>query len=121
LGKIVAVMFFKTSSGNEPVREWLLSLDDEERKMIGDDIRVVEFTYPAGMPLVKKIDTRYKLWEVRTSLKSNKIARVVFTVYKDCMILLHGFIKKEQKLPLKDKNLAIERRKKLDTGECDEE
>ena len=114
-------MFFKTSSGNEPVREWLLSLDDEDKKMIGDDIRVVEFTYPTGMPLVKKIDTRYKLWEVRTSLKSNKIARVVFTVYKDCMILLHGFIKKDQKLPLKDKNLAIERRKKLDTGECDEE
>ena len=73
------------------------------------------------MPLVKKIDTKYKLWEVRTSLNSNKSARVIFTVYKDCMILLHGFIKKDQKLPLKDKNLAIKRRKKLDTGECDEE
>ena len=71
------------------------------------------------MPLVKKIDTKYKLWEIRTTLSSDKISRVIFTVYKDCMILLHGFIKKEQKMPLKDKNLAIDRGKKFNIGECE--
>ena len=39
---------------------------------------------------------------------------------KSCMILLHGFIKKDQKLPEKEKNTAIERRKKIDTGDCNE-
>ena len=113
--KITAVRFFKSENGNEPVRDWLLTLDKEDRKIVGADIQTVEFGFPIGMPLVKKIDTKHKLWEVRS-----KISRVIFTIYKDCMILLHGFIKKDQKLPEKEKNIAIERRKKLDTGECDE-
>ena len=121
MDKIIAVRFYKTKSANEPVKEWLFSLDKEERKIIGTDIQTVEFGFPIGMPLVKKIDTKYKLWEVRSTLNSDKIARVIFTIYKDCMILLHGFIKKDQKLPEKDKNIAINRRKKIDTGECDEE
>ena len=45
---------------------------------------------------------------------------VIFTVYKDCMILLHGFIKKDQKMLFKDKNLAIDRSKKFNIGEYDE-
>lgn len=119
MNKIIAVKFYKTDLGNEPVKEWLFSLEKEERKIIGADIQTVEFGFPIGMPLVRKIDTKYKLWEVRSTLASDKIARVLFTIYKDCMILLHGFIKKDQKLPEKDKNIAIDRRKKIDTGECD--
>ena len=114
-------MFYKSDSGNEPVREWLKSLGLEDRKTIGEDIRTAEYGWPLGMPLVKKIDSKNKIWEVRTDLDSNKIARVLFTIHKDCMILLHGFIKKDQKLPLKDKNLAISRRKNIDYGECNEE
>ena len=95
-------------------------MDKKEKKIIGTDIQTVEFGFPIGMPLVKKIDTKHKLWEVRSSLNSDKIARVIFTIYKDCMILLHGFIKKEQKLSEKDKNIAIQRRKQIDIGECDE-
>jgi phage-related protein len=118
--KIIAVKFFKTEIGNEPVKEWLYSLEKEDRKIIGADIQTVEFGFPIGMPLVRKVDTKHKLWEVRSKLASDKIARVIFTIYKDCMILLHGFIKKDQKMPEKEKNTAIERSKKLDLGECDE-
>ncbi|QOG11242.1 type II toxin-antitoxin system RelE/ParE family toxin [Arcobacter sp. FWKO B] len=118
MSKIIAVKFYKTDSGNEPVKEWLYSLEKDERKIIGTDIQTVEFGFPIGMPLVKKIDTKNQLWEVRSHLNSDKIARVIFTIYKDCMILLHGFIKKEQKLPEKDKNIAIVRRKNIDIGEC---
>ena len=118
--KIIAVKFFRTEIGNEPVKDWLLTLEKEDRKIIGTDIQTVEFGFPIGMPLVKKVDTKNKLWEVRSKLNSDKISRVIFTIYKDCMILLHGFIKKDQKMPEKEKNTAIERRKKLDYGECDE-
>lgn len=118
--KIIAVRFFKSENGNEPVRDWILTLDKEDRKIVGADIQTVEFGFPIGMPLVRKINAKYKLWEVRSKLASDKIARVIFTIYKDCMILLHAFIKKDQKLPEKEKNIAIERRKKIDTGECDE-
>ena len=95
--KIIAVKFFKNELGNEPVKDWLLSLDKEDRKIVGADIQTVEFGFPIGMPLVKKVDTKHKLWEVRSKLASDKIARTIFTIYKDCMILLHGFIKKDQK------------------------
>ncbi|WP_294933023.1 type II toxin-antitoxin system RelE/ParE family toxin, partial [Sulfurimonas sp.] len=100
--------------------EWLYSLAKEDRKIIGADIQTVEFGFPIGMPLVRKVDTKHKFWEVRSKLASDKIARVIFTIYKDCMILLHGFIKKDQKMPEKEKATAIERSKKLDLGECDE-
>ncbi|HBO33743.1 MAG TPA: type II toxin-antitoxin system RelE/ParE family toxin, partial [Anaerolineaceae bacterium] len=52
------------------------------------------------------------LWEVRSSLK-NRIARVLFTVEGNYMVLLHGFIKKSQKTPLEDLKLARERLSKL--------
>ncbi len=118
--KIISVRFYKSEIGNEPVKDWLLTLEKEDRKIVGSDIQTVEFGFPLGMPLVKKVDTKYKLWEVRSKLASHKIARVIFTIYKDCMILLHGFIKKDQEMPDKEKNTAIERRKNIDIGGCDE-
>lgn len=108
--------FYKSSAGNEPVRDWLLELDKDDRKIIGIDIKAVEFGFPMGLPLVKKIDGVSKLWEVRSHLKSNKIARVLFTIKDDKMILLHGFIKKSQKISNQDKEIAISRKKDIDSG-----
>lgn len=53
--KIIAVKFFRTEIGNEPVKDWLLTLEKEDRKIIGTDIQTVEFGFPIGMPLVKKL------------------------------------------------------------------
>ena len=61
----------------------------------------------------KKIDIR--LWEVRSNLKSDKIARVLFTIKDSKMILLHGFIKKSQKLSKQDRQIAISRKKEIDS------
>lgn len=100
------VVFFKTDSNTEPVRDWLKSLDKEDRKIIGEDIKTVQFGWPLGMPLVRKVDT--DLWEVRSQLP-NRIARVIFTVQNDHIVLLHGFIKKSQKTPTPDLNTAKKR------------
>jgi len=86
---------YKSDAGSIPVKEWLRKLTAADRKNIGDDIRTVEFGWPIGMPLVGKIDT--DLWEVRSNLSNNRISRVLFTVYGDMMVLLHGFIKKTSK------------------------
>ena len=104
------VKFFRTSEGREPVREWLKALPVEERKAIGDDIRTVQFGWPLGMPLVRKIEAG--LWEVRVDLPSG-IARVLFTVFKVDAVLLHGFIKKSEKTPLPDLKTAKQRKKLL--------
>jgi len=100
------VVFFKTSLGKEPVRDWLKSLSWEEKKVIGEDIKTVQFGWPLGMPVVRKLAPR--LWEVRTTVKDG-IARVIFTVDDGLMVLLHGFIKKTQKTPQNDLHLARER------------
>ena len=74
---ILDVRFFATDSGNEPVREWLKTLPASERRTIGEDIKTVQFGWPLGMPLVRKMAK--DLWEVRIHLM-DRIARVLFTV-----------------------------------------
>ncbi len=101
---LLRVVFFRTDTGREPVREWLLDLDKEDRKAIGEDIKLVQFRWPLGLPLVRKIEA--DLWEVRSHLRSGRIARVMFTVMGTEMALLHGFIKKTQKTPQDDLEVA---------------
>ncbi len=93
------VIFYKAAHGNEPVREWLKSLRKKDRKTIGEDIKTVQFCWPIGMPLVRKIDK--DIWEVRSQL-GNRIARIMFTTFNNKMVLLHGFIKKSKKTPPSD-------------------
>lgn len=107
MNKPLQVIFYRTENGNEPVREWLKELSKDERITIGTEIKTVQFGWPLGMPLVKKLDK--DLWEIRCKL-DNKIARVLFTLYQDSIVLLHGFIKKSQKIPIKDLELAKRRR-----------
>lgn len=104
------VIFYRTTSGNEPVREWLKSLPSEDRKIIGDDLKTAQYGWPLGMPLIRKLEAG--LWEVRCRLQ-DRIARVIFTVESDTMVLLHGFIKKSQKTPRQDLQLARQRLQSL--------
>lgn len=105
---VLRVVFFRTDAGREPVRQWLKELDRADRKVIGEDIWLVQLRWPLGMPLVKKLEA--ELWEVRNNLSGGRIARVFFTVAGGEMVLLHGFLKKAQKIPQKDLNLARTRR-----------
>lgn len=107
---ILSVEFFRAETGREPVREWLKSLPRENRKIIGEDIKTVQFGWPLGMPLVRKLGVR--LWEVCVRLPDG-IARVLFTPGERRMILLHGFIKKSQKTPREDLELAKTRLRML--------
>src|SRR5208282_285437 len=97
-------LFFRTEKGNEPVRDWLLSLEKTERRTIGDDVLKVQYCWPIGKPLVGNLGRG--LWEVRSRL-GDRIARVIFYVEGRTMVLLHGFIKKSQKTPKHELDLAI--------------
>jgi len=109
----LAVRFFRESSGTEPVRDWLKSLPQEEKREIGMDIKTVQFGWPLGMPLVRHVEG--DVWEVRSRL-SNRIARVLFVLESGSMILLHGFIKKDRKTPKSDLDVARNRLKRLRSG-----
>jgi phage-related protein len=104
-GKRVPAIFYCTEAGGEPVRDWLKELSSEDRKRIGEDIKTVEFGWPIGMPVCRPLGDG--IYEVRTSLAQNRIARVLFYIdKKGRMVLLHGFIKKTQKTPDEDLDLA---------------
>lgn len=108
---ILAVRFFQSAAQNEPVRDWLKSLPKEDRRRVGEDIKTAQFGWPVGMPLIRKLEKG--LWEVRSSLDDG-IARTIFTVVGNQMVLLHGFIKKSQKTPLNELETARKRLKLLE-------
>ena len=115
-GKRVPAIFFRTEAGGEPVREWLKGLPSpEDRKRIGEDIKTVEFGWPVGMPVSRPLGDG--VYEVRTNLVQNRIARVLFYIdKKGRMVLLHGFIKKTPKTPDEDLELARSNKKKHQRG-----
>src|ERR1051326_69569 len=102
------VVFFKTEAGNEPVREWLKSLPREDCKTIGTDILTVQYAWPVGKPLVDNLG--HGVWEVRSRLK-NRIARTLLGVVDEEIVLLHGFIKKQQRTPTDELGLAKQRKR----------
>jgi len=109
--KIVAE-FYRTLRGNEPLREWLLKLNREDRRIVGKDIQKVEFGWPIGMPYSKPLG--HGLYEVRSDISDKRIARVIFLITNNKMVLLHGFVKKSQKTPQADLDLAKKRKKEVE-------
>jgi len=112
--KRVPAIFYCSSHGNEPVREWLLYLSKEDGKAIGVDIQTVELGWPIGMPVCRPMGDG--LYEVRTNLQDRRIGRVLFCIHSGHMVLLHGFVKKSQKTPKSDLDLAKKRKREVIHG-----
>ena len=114
--KRIPAIFYRTEAGGEPVRQWFESLPSrEDRKLIGYDIETVEFGWPIGMPVCRPLGDG--IYEVRTDLAQNRIARVLSYINRrGRMVLLHGFIKKSQRAPQSDLELARANKKKHEEG-----
>ena len=109
--KRLPASFYATAGGNEPVREWLKALNAEDRRTVGADVATAEFGWPIGMPLCRSLGGG--LFEVRSSISDGRIARVIFAIASGRMVLLHGFVKKAQKTPKSDLDLAVRRLKEI--------
>lgn len=109
--KKLPARFYISQTGRNPVREWILELSSEDRQTIGKDIQKVEFGWPIGRPHCALLG--HGLWEVRSDLDNHRIARVIFCMGEGYMILLHGFIKKTQKAPQQDIDLALKRKREV--------
>jgi phage-related protein len=108
----IPISFWKTNLGREPVREFLHSLLSDDKKVVGRDMLRLQFGWPIGMPLVRKLQG--PLWELRSSLPSKRELRILFVAGEDKLILLHIFIKKTQNTPKADLQLALQRTKELE-------
>jgi phage-related protein len=107
--KRLPARFYRSPAGREPVRDWLRALPLTDRKTIGEDVKDVEFSWPIGWPLLRPLGRG--LWEGRSSLANGRTARVILCVDHGEMFLLHGFIKKTQRTPQQDLELALTRMK----------
>jgi phage-related protein len=110
----IPLAFYRTAAGAEPVRDWLKAMDRDDRLEIGADLLRVQYRWPVGMPLCRSL--KGGLWEVRTSLPSRTIARVLICFDGGVLVALHGFIKKSRATP--DEDLAIARRRMRDVEDA---
>ena len=110
--KIIPAAFYCTGTGTEPVREWLKGLDAEDRRILGTDIRTVEFGWPVGMPVCRAMGNG--LFEVRSKIAGKRIARILFCIHGGTMVLLHGFVKKTRKTPDTDLATALKRKREVE-------
>lgn len=103
---------YRLPSGREPVRDWFLDLSRDDRRIVGKDVQKVELGWPLGMPVCRPLTGGR--WDVRSSLTGGRIARVIFTISGGQMVLLHAFVKKSQKTPTDDLDLARRRQKEIE-------
>lgn len=111
----IPLVFYRTAAGNEVILDWLRSLDAPDRNAIGQDLMRLQYRWPVGMPRCRPLGDG--LWEVRSALPSRRIARVVFCVVVDRLVVVHAFIKKTQKTPVDDLALARRRAREFGSGE----
>ena len=90
------VSFFRTSTGAEPVLDWLRSLTREDRFVVGTDLRTVQFGFPIGMPVCRPLGEG--LFEVRSSLPSKKEVRLIFFQKAVCGGRLHQEISEDAEI-----------------------
>jgi phage-related protein len=100
------VVFYRSPSGREPVRDWIRDLDSDTRRILGEDIKTVQLGWPLGMPLVRSLGGG--IWEIRSHFREG-IGRVLFLAEDDTMVLLHGFLKKSRKTPHEELEIARKR------------
>jgi phage-related protein len=106
--RALKVKFYRTPIGNEPVKEWLQEQTKEVRRIIGEDIRTAQKVWPMGAPLIKPLE--HKIWEIRSRIPSGTV-RIIFTVRSEHIVLLHAFMKKTQKTPKQELEIARKRLK----------
>lgn len=107
----IPVIFYRTKTGAEPVRDWLRDLTAPDRKAVGTDLKRVQEQWPIGMPLCRPLGGG--LWEARSGISDNRIARLLFCFHANNVVVLHGFIKKTRKTPTQELDIARKRMKDI--------
>lgn len=97
--------FYRDAEGNVPVEGFLVSLSEKDRARIAWTINLLEeYGLQLGSPYVKHL--RGKLWELRIHA-GRKAYRIIYFAYVGHrFILLHGFLKKTQKTPRRELEIA---------------
>lgn len=103
------VLFYRTIAGRDVIKEWLRSFDKPDRAILGYDLKRVQIGFPMGLPLCRSLGGG--LWEVRSSLGGNREVRMIFfhDAAHRALVVVHGFVKKSQKTPKAEIDIAVRR------------
>ena len=108
----MVIKLYQTPSGRSPVGEFILSLTEEDQVKLGvirEDIE--KYGLKSQIVVFRKIQG--KLWEIKLSLPSAGVRIAYIAVDSDTMYWLHAFKKKSQKMPQRDRELALKRLKEV--------
>lgn len=112
------INFYKDSSGKSPVEEFLDKLEQTNKLLYDQTLKGIEKLRNRAYhkePLSKYLESG--IWELRIRSKSN-LLRVIYTFTKgQIIILLHGFIKKQQRTPQNELEEARKRLKDIKSRE----
>jgi phage-related protein len=105
------VYYYRTSSGREPVREYIEGLPVEDRVSIAGDIRLIIQFGIFGAPIVTR-KLKGKLWEIKTGTRHQQ--RIFYCVVSEKgVIFLHACKKQKEGSQRGDVDLAYKRMKEV--------
>jgi len=105
---VAQVVYYLTPQSKNPVKEFIDSLSDKQKSKIFRIFSLIEeYGLCLAIPHIKKI-TGTPLWEIRILGRDN--IRIIYVSVKNNRVLvLNGFVKKSQKIPEKEINIAMKR------------
>ena len=102
------IIYYTTTSGNNPVSDFLDTLEsNSQTKMLRILCNIEEYGLDSVIPHIKKLSGT-PFWEIR--ILGQDSIRVIYVVpAKFEVLVLHGFKKKTQKIPSKELETASKR------------
>lgn len=104
---LMQITFYETASGRKPVFEYLLVLSKNERALIYDAFEEIKRNGLDARVVFRQIDG--KLWE----LKVSRYRLFYVLLDREEMVLLHAYQKQGRKLPLRERDTALNRMKEV--------
>jgi phage-related protein len=106
------IIFYETDFGDKPVEDFLAMLDFASRAKAVRALELLRNQQFLSSKFWKKLHGSENLWEVRVEYSGN-IYRILACMGKNNrVILLHAFQKKTQKTPVKEMQIAEQRKKR---------
>ncbi len=104
------IQFYQTTDKKSPVEEFLDSLNARVAQKVLWTFQVVKELENVPKQYLKKLDGTDNLWEIRVESSNTAIRFLGFWEEGNLILLTNGFIKKTQKTPRTEINLATERK-----------
>ena len=113
------VVWYKTGSGKKVVRDAIDTLSKSDKAIVGGDLWLAQLRFPKGAPIVKPLGLG--LYEVRSSISDKREYRCIFVYHaaENALVVVHAFVKKSQKTPSHDLQLAKTRAKEVLSSQLD--